>query len=239
MAGSNLFLTTAIAAVSLFVQAPEGRFQQRDRPPRPQRMNLAVAALDTDKDGSISADEIRNAPKSLLILDRNGDSRITSDELMPPDGGSGGERGAGGERRKEGAGLDPRQAVAALMAFDKNGDGKLSREELPERMQGMMDRGDSNHDGFLTPEEIRALLDAQEAASKPVGPGDRSRAQFNLILNDPLLKALDTDHDGIISAEEIRNSVRALLSLDRNGDGQLTPDEFRPVQGPRPEGERN
>jgi hypothetical protein len=47
------------------------------------------------------------------------------------------------------------------MAFDKNGDGKLERAELPERMQGLLDRGDSDHSGFLTAEEIRALADLQ------------------------------------------------------------------------------
>ena len=38
---------------------------------------------------------------------------------------------------------------------------------------------------------------------------------------------------GIISAEEIKNAPEALQKLDKNGDGQLTPDEYL---GPRPQG---
>jgi Ca2+-binding EF-hand superfamily protein len=51
--------------------------------------------------------------------------------------------------------------VKTLMTFDRNGDGKLDRSELPERMQGIFDRADTNKDGFLTPEEIKTLARAQ------------------------------------------------------------------------------
>jgi len=49
----------------------------------------------------------------------------------------------------------------------------------------------------------------------------------------PLMLALDTNHDGILSAAEIANAPKALLTLDKNHDGQLTQDELRP---PRPAG---
>ena len=39
----------------------------------------------------------------------------------------------------------------------------------------------------------------------------------------PLLKALDADGDGIISAAEIANAPAALKTFDKNGDGKLTP----------------
>lgn len=51
--------------------------------------------------------------------------------------------------------------VESMMHFDRNGDGKLDRSEVPERMQGLFDRADSNKDGLLTPEEIRTLAKAQ------------------------------------------------------------------------------
>lgn len=49
----------------------------------------------------------------------------------------------------------------------------------------------------------------------------------------PLMEALDTDKNGTLSADEIKNSAASLAKLDKNGDGQLTQDEIRP---PRPEG---
>ena len=45
------------------------------------------------------------------------------------------------------------------------------------------------------------------------------------------MAALDANHDGVIDANEIANAPAALKSLDKNGDGKLTPDEF---MGPRP-----
>ena len=51
----------------------------------------------------------------------------------------------------------------------------------------------------------------------------------------PLVGVLDANHDGVISADEIANAPAALRTLDKNGDGQLTPDEFHPPRrGPRP-----
>ncbi len=52
------------------------------------------------------------------------------------------------------------ELVNTLMRFDRNGDGKLDRSEVPERMQGLFDRADTNKDGFLTPEEIRTRAKA-------------------------------------------------------------------------------
>ena len=46
-----------------------------------------------------------------------------------------------------------------------------------------------------------------------------------------LLLALDTDHDGQLSAAEIAQAATALKAFDRNGDGVLTADELHP---PRP-----
>ncbi len=44
----------------------------------------------------------------------------------------------------------------------------------------------------------------------------------------PLVLALDANHDGVISADEIANASANLLKLDKNGDGQLTADELHP-----------
>ena len=44
----------------------------------------------------------------------------------------------------------------------------------------------------------------------------------------PIIAALDANHDGVIDADEIANASSALKTLDKNGDGKLTPDELRP-----------
>ena len=45
---------------------------------------------------------------------------------------------------------------------------------------------------------------------------------------NPLMEALDTNHDGVLSADEIASAAASLKKLDKNGDGQLTQDELRP-----------
>jgi hypothetical protein len=42
-----------------------------------------MAALDTNKDGELDADEIANASASLLKLDANADGKLTREELRP------------------------------------------------------------------------------------------------------------------------------------------------------------
>jgi len=44
-----------------------------------------------------------------------------------------------------------------------------------------------------------------------------------------VIQVLDADHDRVLSAEEIQNAPAALLMLDRDGDGSLTPEEFCPL----------
>ena len=57
---------------------------------------------------------------------------------------------------------------------------------------------------------------------------ERTRLAF--MRENPVLAALDADHDGEVSAAEIANSFHSLKTLDRNGDGSLTPDELIPDQ---------
>jgi Ca2+-binding EF-hand superfamily protein len=144
---------------------PEG---ERGREGGGMRMNPLFAALDANGDGVIDAQELANAPAALQKLDRNGDGKITEDEARPAFGGRGGPG--------QGA-VNVDEIVARMLQMDKDGDGKLSKEELPERMAGMMERGDANKDGFLTRDELVQLARAQAQRGGPGGERGRDRSR--------------------------------------------------------------
>ena len=133
------------------------------------------------------------------------------------------------------------------MAFDANGDGKLSKAELPERMQGIFDRADENKDGFLTVDEIRKFAAAQAPPAGSGGPGGPGGPEgrrgegpgrgMNFIRMDPVLAVVDTDGDGILSAEEIRNAANSIRKLDIDGDGKVTREELMAAMRRRRESE--
>jgi hypothetical protein len=59
-----------------------------------------MQALDANHDGVIDASEIANAPAALKTLDKNGDGKLTRDEVLPPrpNGPPGGGEEQGGQR---------------------------------------------------------------------------------------------------------------------------------------------
>lgn len=174
-----------------------------------QQPRLVLQALDLNRDGTLSANEIAVASASLLTLDRNGDGTLTNDELSS---------------RPENAGASSDELLKQLMSFDKTDKGYLVPADLPERMQGFFVRADANRDGKVTPEEISALSAKQGMPNGAATPGGRAGGMFRM---DPLLNALDADHDGVISVAEIAGASKELLTLDANGDGQLTTEEIR------------
>ena len=77
-----------------------------------------------------------------------------------------------------------------------------------------------------------SLLLGQGAAEQPRNNGPRV-PEGGRRPRPPIIAALDLNHDGIISADEIAKAPESLKRLDKNGDGQLTPDELRPPRPPR------
>ena len=150
-----------VVAVPVWSQPPGGF--GRGGPMR----SPAFQALDTDHDGVISAAELEKAATSLKSLDKNGDGKLTEDEVRPQMEGRGG-RGGRGDEPGEIAAPTTDDMVKTLMAFDKNGDGQLTRDELPERMQGLFDRADADKNGVLTADEIRK---SAQAAAAPASRG--------------------------------------------------------------------
>jgi Ca2+-binding EF-hand superfamily protein len=114
----------------------------------------------------------------------------------------------------------------ALDMFDQNKDGYLVKEELPETLQGQFGRFeavDADEDGKAYSHEIEAFLTQQQAGLRAqihARAGDQ---------DDALFSALDSDRDVRLDSREIEAAGQRLAALDRNSDGNITPDELPEV----------
>ena len=126
-------------------------------------------------------------------------------------------------------------ATESLKTLDKNKDGKLTPDEFMGRPPGGPPPGGPKDGGDKKPAE------RPFPGQKPPGPKDGD-GKPQRPPPPPLVGALDADHDGVISADEIADAAKALLTLDKNGDGQLGPGEYMgrppgdhpPGDGPKP-----
>lgn len=186
-----------------------GPGEVHDDPHRNPMFHALLRAIDTDGDGIISMSEMNHAAESLLALDKNGDGKLTPNELMPrghdhrdgpppppPPKGDKGDKGDKPEKPdKDG---NPKPAV------DKDGnplpDGDKGDDQKPRKGHKPPGDGDNGQNNPPPPRE-----DEQRSA---------------------LVDAIDTNHDGIISADEIAAARANLKKLDLNHDGKLEPHEY-------------
>ena len=162
---------------------------------------LVLQALDTDGDGTLSADEIQRATDSLLKLDRNHDGRLTPDEYLP---------------RQPTAQItdsvmqphQPERHDPLIDCMDVDHNGTLTAAELASA-SGALKTLDTNADGILQPAEMKI----QESS-----PGERA-AQ--------LLTESDTNKDGVLSKRETPYDMqRQFSAIDTNHDGKLDREEL-------------
>jgi hypothetical protein len=108
----------------------------------------------------------------MKSLDKDGDGRLSQAECAPTGGGGHGHGGGAADPKAEAA-----ATVKTLMEFDQNGDGSLTKDELPERMQNVIVRADSNGDEIATQGELTAMALKEVAPATPRA-GGRGRGRF-------------------------------------------------------------
>jgi len=121
-----------------------------------------------------------------------------------------------------------------IAALDRDNNGVVSADEIATASQAIAGL-DANGDGTLTAEELRPPRPEGAPGGEPKGPPPAGGRPGNPP-PPPLITALDRDKDGVISAGEIAGATAALLTLDRDGSGQLEREETLPKPPERGEG---
>ena len=111
------------------------------------------------------------------------------------------------------AGPKPAGADAEFRTMDTNKDGKVSADEHAAVSKKMFDTMDANRDRKVTAAEMGAAH--QRVTGKKAGKSDMPAADK--------IKVIDSDGDGILTAEEHAAGSRAMFEkMDTNKDGFLT-----------------
>jgi Ca2+-binding EF-hand superfamily protein len=202
--------------------------------PGPAELREMFLQLDTNNDTVIERDEVpesgREAFETLLKLgDTDKNDQLEAAELRTLI-----QKAGGGIR-------NPQALLRRFDNLDKDGDGKLTREEFRSSSAPVkgptpaFDRFDQDKDGFLTKEEITRV--ASQGGPRPAASVEKAKRK------NAAKKAGDTPAPLADSSPPARAkaSARAVAksgqgvfarrfeTLDKDGDGQVTRDEF---QGP-------
>ena len=171
---------------------------------------------------------------ALKGLDKDKNGKLTEDELRPNFGGDRDEQGRG---TAGGRGFDPEAMVARMMEQDKNKDGKLAKDEVSERMQGMIERADRDNDGVASKDELAASFrrpmggfGGGQAGGQAGGRGGFGGPQNAERFVDRALE-FDADKDGKLSKEELTKWAEQM----GRGFGGARGGEDRPQRPQRPE----
>jgi Ca2+-binding EF-hand superfamily protein len=206
-------------------------------------------ALDADRNGALSEDEILQAQALLLAKDQDDDDCVTLDEFKPPDNGMmmadvvlpGRERplAAVSTLLVDGAGL--LFAPRLVRRYDRDRDGKLSAAECglpPEVFRAL----DADGDGKLSadelkglrgqPPEVEAALELEPPAGQPqvrvsAGPnGAPGRPDFaTFAFADNILELAVRSFDPLGAA--VADARAQFNRLDADQNGYLERDELK------------
>ncbi len=180
----------------------------------------------------------------IVTMVMGGASSIASAQDGPPPGGEGGGPRVRGNFQ-----------MPSFADLDKNKDKKISRDEMPPQMPPQIfDRLDENKDGGIDETEWNHMRERFGGGGGGARLGERlsqfldadkdnkvSREEFARMQD--LFDALDKDHDGSLSQEEMGQFFQAMSEVqakatggvevtnlfskyDKNKDGKLTADEM-------------
>ena len=128
-------------------------------------------------------------------------------------------------RPPDGRRLTVDDVVERIMLFDKNKDGKITKDELPERMQYLIEKGDTNKDGALDKEEIKALAAelAKDGSFGGAGPGGRGGPSGRGSPGSGLsLRMIERAVDDLKLSEAKKESVAAAVKAQKENAHKLT-----------------
>ena len=158
-------------------------------------------SMDKNDDKAISKEEAGERWERLGKADKDGDGKVTMQELMAnrPEGGPGSPgRPGGGE---------------FFANSDKNKDGKVSKDEVPAEAWERLGKLDKDGDSAVSREEMAAMMPGRGG---PGGPG-----------GGELFAKSDKNGDGKISKDEVPAEAWDRIGrLDKNSDGSITKEEM-------------
>jgi Ca2+-binding EF-hand superfamily protein len=166
-----------------------------------RRAKGLVKHLDSADKGYVTQDEFVAAAKTRFAkLDRNGDGKLTPDELGPA------------HRGKEPSAKHAEFAGRRFDKLDTNHDGVVTLNEYTAAAVAKFKTLDVAGNGRVSADEIANSPKAHE------------RAQH---VSERIVKRLDTNGDGTVSREEFLAAAKQRFArLDKNGDGFVTADEI-------------
>ena len=250
----TLFAVLLCGASIAGVRAQEAD-SERPQPPHGPPPSPLFDALDTNHDGIISADEIANASTALKALLKNGATQITREDVRPP-------RPAAPRERRERDEQGPPRPLSDADSFRPHHppttEDSTAEDAAPPRPHEGADRPMHRPpplaptDGPATDEHAQPRHPVNDDADVAPHPADDSardardtghpgafrrdpseRPSHRFAPRSPLFEALDANHDGVISADEIANAPAALKTLEKNGSDQIKREDLRPLPPPR------